>query len=198
MLKEISNLQKEEEVFKLIPDSMDFILGKSKVEYLEAVPLVEVEFSYSKPINKMLKRLLDLGIALPLFLGLFLILSPGLLFKKYEYVRLNGFRFYKNIKTHSWKNTLKLLGYVISGKISLVGVPIVQSQKESSSVAKKGITGLVQISTNKIQTEEDKESFILYYLQNYSIWMDIDILIKTLFNKISPIDILAESEENKD
>ncbi|MCH2450313.1 MAG: hypothetical protein MK198_09220 [Gracilimonas sp.] len=30
---------------------MDFILGKLNVEYMEAVPLVEVKFKYSNPSN---------------------------------------------------------------------------------------------------------------------------------------------------
>ncbi|MGN8224956.1 glycosyltransferase [Gracilimonas sp. BCB1] len=197
MLKEISNLQKEEVVFKLIPDSMDFILGKSNVEYLEAIPLVEVEFEYSKPINRLLKRLLDLGLSVPVFVLLMLVCWPALLFSKRNWVHVDGIKLYQYVERNKWKNRLRLLGYVISGKLSLVGAPISESVLEQSGTAKKGITGLIQISKNRIQQEEEAESFGLYYLQNYSLWMDIDILIKTLFNGPYPLEIIIE-EEKKD
>lgn len=197
MLKEISNLQGEGIVFKLIPDSMDFILGKSNVEYLEAVPLVEVEFKYSKPMNKFFKRVLDLGVSVPLFIMLFILLWPSLLFKKHDKVLINGFKFYSGIKENKWKNRLSLLGYTIWGKLSLVGSPIISGFSDSERDVKKGITGFIQISENKIKNEAEAESFSLYYLQNYSVWMDIDILIKTLFNDPSPIGILAKAEGKK-
>ncbi|MCP9290862.1 glycosyltransferase [Gracilimonas sediminicola] len=195
MLKEISNLQKEEVVFKLIPDSMDFILGKSNVEYLEAIPLVEVEFEYSKPINRLLKRLLDLGLSVPLFVLLLLVCWPAVLFSRRDWVFVEGIKLYRQIEQNKWKNRLRLLGYVISGKLSLVGAPINESVMEQSSTAKKGVTGLIQISKNRIQQEEEAESFGLYYLQNYSLWMDIDILIKTIFNGPYPLEILSETKK---
>ncbi|MBO6587421.1 MAG: glycosyltransferase [Gracilimonas sp.] len=195
MLKEISNLQKEEIVFKLIPDSMDFILGKSNVEYLEVIPLVEVEFEYSKPINRLLKRLLDLGLSVPLFVLLLLVCWPAVLFSRRDWVFVDGIKLYRQIEQNKWKNRLRLLWYVISGKLSLVGAPISESVMEQSSTAKKGVTGLIQISKNRIQQEEEAESFGLYYLQNYSLWMDIDILIKTIFNGPHPLEILSETEK---
>jgi GT2 family glycosyltransferase len=197
MLKEISNLQKEEIIFKLIPDSMDFILGKSNVEYLEAIPLVEVEFEYSKPINKMLKRGLDLLITIPLFFILCLFVWPSLLVTKRDFIEINGLKLYHTIPTHRWKNRLRLLGYVLSGRLSLVGAPITKNRDTFANITKKGITGLVQISESRIQQEEEAESFDLYYQQNYSLWMDIDILIKTIFNGPYPLETLARVEEER-
>ena len=195
MLKEISNLQKEEVIFKLIPDSMDFILGKSKVEYLESIPLVEVEFAYTKPINLFLKRSLDIILAAPVFLGILILTFPSVLFRKHEFFNVGRFKFYANATSHTWKNRMRLLGYILSGELSLVGSPIIQDIKSSSSTVKEGISGIVQINQNKIQNPDDAESFELYYLQNYSVWMDIDILIKTLFNGPRVIDELAGYEE---
>lgn len=196
MLKEISHLQKEEVVFKLIPDSMDFILGKSKVEYLEAIPLVEVEFDYNKPLNKFFKRALDLMIAVPAWLVLFLMTFPALLTSGGK-KEINGFRLYEDIAGDRWKNWLRLFGYVISGRLSMVGSPLDESPNGNSShTSKHGITGIVQISESRIQSAEDKESFELYYLQNYSVWMDIDILVKTIFNGPSPLTILDRAYQS--
>ncbi|MEX2478469.1 MAG: glycosyltransferase [Gracilimonas sp.] len=193
MLVEISALQNEDLVFKLIPDSMDFILGKSNVEYMEAIPLVEVEFKYSHTLNKLLKRLFDLAISIPLFLLIFLATWPSLLFSKKESVTIGEVQFYTPVSKHSWKNRLRLLVDVITGKLSLVGAPIYDTDTEH--IAKRGITGLIQISDHKIQTKSEAENFALYYLQNYSIWMDIDIILKTLFNKPYPLELIQDFEQ---
>lgn len=193
MLKEISSLQKVDVIFKLIPDSMDYILGKSNVEYMEAIPLVEVEFSYSKAYNKVLKRSLDLALSIPLFLFGVIILAPSLLIAKNERLTIGGLSFYKGVQKNLWKNRLLLLGYIIKGKLSFVGAPIHKEMNENSTLL-KGVTGLVQISEQRISTQEDAESFELYYLQNYSIWMDLDIILKTIFKGPSAIEQLAKAE----
>jgi hypothetical protein len=195
MLKEISNLQKQNVIFKLIPDSMDFILGKSNVEYLEAIPLVEVEFDYSKPFNKFIKRTMDVIFSFPLVLLMGLMMLPALLFTKGDFTQVGEVKLYANIHKHKWKNRFRLLWYVLSGKLSLVGAPISRTVLEHEDPVKKGVTGLVQISENRISQPEDAESFELYYLQNYSLWMDIDIIIKMIFNGPYPLEQLAASEE---
>lgn len=195
MLKEISSLQKEDVIFKLIPDSMDYILGKSNVEYLEAIPLLEVEFSYSKPYNKLLKRSLDVVIALPLFVLGVIVLAPSLITSNSKKIQLGRFSFYENIRHNIWKNRVRMFGYIVKGELSLVGASIISRNSQNTSY-KKGITGIVQISEQKISTLDDAESFDLYYLQNYSIWMDFDILLKTIFKGPSPIEQLAKAEEN--
>ncbi|MEQ9266487.1 MAG: glycosyltransferase [Balneolaceae bacterium] len=192
MLLQISILQANKVVFKLIPDSMDFILGKSNVEYLESIPLVEVGLAYSKGINQFLKRTMDIFISLPLWLCLFIFLLPLRLFTKTGKVEVNGFRFYENPIKNKWKNRLLLFEYVLAGKLSLVGTPINYREKEESSI-KHGLTGLVQINASRIASSEEQENHTLYYLQNYSIWLDIDILIKTFFNRISTLHELQDA-----
>ena len=43
MLQHITRLQDERVILKLIPDSKDFILGKSNVEYLEQIPVIDID-----------------------------------------------------------------------------------------------------------------------------------------------------------
>ncbi len=179
MLRQISILQNERVVFKLIPDSMDFILGKSNVEYLESIPLVEVGFSFSKGINHFLKRGMDIVIAFPLLIILAPITLPGILFSKYRKEKVSNFNFYNPPKENKWKNRLILFWYILKGDMSLVGGSINTSLRNPQ--LKPAMTGTVQMNESRIQTEEDKENYELYYLQNYSIWMDIDILLKSFF-----------------
>ncbi|GAB5407817.1 MAG: glycosyltransferase [Balneolaceae bacterium] len=104
MLRHISLLQNEGVLFKLVPDTMDFILGKSNVEYLESIPLVEVDFGYSKGINKFLKRAIDMVVAFPVFLVLLLFTFPTLLFSSIKKNSIKGLSFYQSYSGGSWKN----------------------------------------------------------------------------------------------
>ncbi|GAB5407818.1 MAG: hypothetical protein BalsKO_01830 [Balneolaceae bacterium] len=65
--------------------------------------------------------------------------------------------------------------------MSLVGTPL-HLKQEKASQSKPGFTGTIQMNQSRILSEEDIENYELYYLQNYTIWMDIDILLKTVFS----------------
>ncbi len=195
MLIRISDLQKERVVFKLVPDSMDFILGKSNVEYLESIPLVQVDFGYSKTINQVLKRIFDMAFSAPMLVILLLITFPSLLFGKTERQDINGISFFEAPQKNRWKNLLLLYWYIFIGKMSFVGSPL-YSKKESRM--KPGYTGNVQMNKPRIQNPEDEENYELYYLQNYSIWMDIDILMKMFFSRYSFVDDLEQALNKQD
>lgn len=76
---------------------------------------------------------------------------------------------------------------VLKGDISLVGpralVPeeleVAQAKHHILSV-KSGITGLAQISGRRNISFEERRKLDLYYVQNWSFWLDIVILFKTL------------------
>lgn len=183
MLRHISLLQNERVVFKLVPDSMDFILGKSNVEYLESIPLVEVGLAYSKGINQFLKRALDISIALPGWIVTWLVSLPGHLFSRSEKENIRGINFFLNPGKHKWKNRTILFWNILKGNMSLVGSPL--GAEKNNSQVKPGMTGPVQMNASRISQGVDLENYELYYLQNYSIWMDIDILLKSLFAETS-------------
>ena len=76
---------------------------------------------------------------------------------------------------------------VLKGDISLVGpralVPeeIEEAKAKNNIVSvKSGITGFAQISGRKDIPPEERRKLDLYYVQNWSFWLDIIILIKTL------------------
>ena len=181
MLRQISILHSNEVIFKLIPDSMDFILGKSNVEYLESIPLVEVGFAYSKGTNQFLKRVVDLSIAIPCWAVLWILTFPWLMFTKTPKSDVSGLKFYSDPLQNKWKNRVLMFWNVARGKMSLVGSPLFY-KPGSGYKSKTGLTGLIQLNQSRIQSLEDQENYELYYVQNYSIWMDVDIMMKTIFN----------------
>ena len=76
---------------------------------------------------------------------------------------------------------------ILKGDISLVGpralVPeeIEKAEGKQSIVSvKSGLTGLAQVSGRRDISFEERRKLDLYYVQNWSFWLDIVILLKTL------------------
>ena len=75
---------------------------------------------------------------------------------------------------------------VIKGDISLVGpralVPHELSnyeKKHTLLTVKSGLTGLAVVSGRRSIGFEERRRLDLYYVQNWSLWLDITILLKT-------------------
>ena len=76
---------------------------------------------------------------------------------------------------------------VLKGDISLVGpralVPHELNQYDKKSAllsVKSGLTGLAVVSGRRDIDFDERRRLDLYYVQNWSIWLDINILFKTL------------------
>lgn len=114
------------------------------------------------PIHRFIKRAFDIVVSLILLLTLYPIFLLRYLVSK------------------KWNNLLYLFK-VLGGKFSLVGKPI-GSRESNIYLGKEGLTGIVQINDNKNLTEEEIERLNIYYAKNQNIWLDIEILIKTIQN----------------
>ena len=77
---------------------------------------------------------------------------------------------------------------VVRGDISLVGPRALQvdewdvhgySHKDLILAVKSGITGLAQVSGRKDIPVEERRKLDLYYVQNWSLWLDLVIIVKT-------------------
>jgi exopolysaccharide biosynthesis polyprenyl glycosylphosphotransferase len=76
---------------------------------------------------------------------------------------------------------------VVKGDISLVGpralVPRelnAYEKKHSILSVKSGLTGLAQISGRKAISFDERRTLDVYYVQNWSFWLDISILFRTI------------------
>jgi hypothetical protein len=190
MFRSISSMKNLDLIFKIIPESMDFIVGKSNVEYIESTPIVEVNLPYHSPVNRIIKRIADLGISIIMVPILFILSLPFRFGSVSENRVCNGVKIALPSTKNKLLNLSRLMNGVFQGKISLVGAPL-GSEESRDYRYKAGITGSVQLNADRITDREDQEKFELNYIQNYSIWMDIDILVKSL---IDP-DVVFQSLE---
>ncbi len=82
---------------------------------------------------------------------------------------------------------------VLKGELSLVGArPIVESEAHHYSnhfdlyaSAKPGLTGLWQVSGRSCTTYEERVRYDVYYVHNWSIWLDLYILLRTVWVVLS-------------
>lgn len=200
ILRTISELRETSVYPRIVPDSMDYIVGKTNVEYLDDIPVMDVNLPYFTRWNLFVKRVLDLGLSCIMVVLLTPILGLPAMLSRKKISRLNLYvSESRNISVplilpyseHRWRNRYLLLLQVLAGKVSLVGSPVIPDKKPHFANVKPGLTGFRQLSENRLYHEDEKQMYELFYLQNYSVWMDLDILIKTWMYRrptLSPID----------
>jgi hypothetical protein len=159
--------------FRLVPSSMEVIIGKTHIDVLDDIPLVEIDYNINRLRNKLMKRLFDIAASLTLIL----ILSPITAVWK---------NFGKKQSAHMEK--MRLLPRVLRGEMSIIGPPADTEEPAISGgkptdvfLGKPGITGLVQINRRADLTAEEVEKYNLYYAKNQTLVLDIEILLKTFF-----------------
>jgi hypothetical protein len=162
ILSIVSANQNQNVHFHLADKNYDFIISKKDVLELNELPLIEIEYNISMPVHRFIKRAFDI------LLGIFL------LFTLYPIFLI------RYLVSKKWNNLLYLFK-VLGGKYSFVGRPI-GSRETNIYLGKPGLTGIVQINENKNLSEEDIERLNIYYAKNQNIWLDIEILIKTIQN----------------
>ncbi len=188
ILNTMSQVQNPRVEFKMVPGHLEFMIGKSTIERLDSVPLVDIEFAYGKPFNKMVKRIFDLSLSFGLLILLFPYHLWNLIVGARNIKRKTIFKYGKRPLSILWaakgkglKFTLNLLN-ILSGDLSFVGAPLAEKSQDAPLFDyKPGITGLVQINKDKITSEELYEAFEAHYLKSQNLFLDIEILLRALF-----------------
>lgn len=255
IFRTLSELRNRSVYPRIVPDSLDYILGKTQVEYLDEIPVMDVQLPYFSAWNMMLKRSFDLLVSTVTLLVLTPVLLPACVLsrntsgasasshmpgaeasmagsgKKDERVDGSGAgegaagekagqhrggeeeyrgqqagsgkpgagggmgarvginraycasRLYYPVREHIWKNRYLLFAEVVRGRLSLVGPPITALEKPVYANVKPGLTGFRQLHEEALFHEEERQRHERYYLQNYSIWLDMDIMFKTLWRR---------------
>ncbi|MGD9488977.1 MAG: glycosyltransferase [Calditrichaceae bacterium] len=190
ILTAMANVENSHIEFKMVPGHLEFMVGKSNIERLDNMPLVDIEYAYGKLFNRFVKRSTDIFssfIILTALLPVTLLLLP---FKIGKISRKPVHQGRNNIKTILWypkkgffRFILNLIN-VFSGKLSLVGAPLEKDENRDQQFDyKPGLTGIIQINKSKITDDQISDNFELHYLKNQNFLLDAEIIYRTLFLK---------------
>jgi len=161
MMAVVADCQNEPVEFKITGTEHDFIVGKTSVSMLDDIPLIEVNYNISSPSLKFIKRLFDITF------GLFVLffIYPFIYFISKVTKKKTDFRsFILNVPS------------VVIGTKSFVGPKKIVPDK-IYYMGRQGLTGFWYIENN-IDVEAEKLDF--YYAKNQNIWLDLEILGRTL------------------
>ncbi len=161
--------------FRLVPNNLEVIIGKTHIDQLDDIPLVEIDYNIDKPVNRIGKRAFDI------------LLSVFLLISIYPFVYLKKVLTLKTLS--AFATAICNVPLVLRGTYSFVGRPVTSEILNSSTdkrelyLGKSGLTGIVQINSHNALTREEVERYNLYYAKNQSLTLDIEILIKSLLHR---------------
>jgi len=168
---------------KIIPKKENILISKGMVEFIDDLSLVEVDLPYYDKKHSISKRIFDIVFSV-------IFITSTIPFHLYFYLsgKLSNVNIYisnnKNITTINYKskyNIFKKLPYlflIFYGKLSFVGSEILYDEKKIDTILlKPGITGLYKLNKEKILANN---KYDYYYLENYSLLLDIEIIFKTL------------------
>ena len=158
--------------YRLVPSSLEVIIGKTHIDELDDIPLVEIEYNIDKPMNRFLKRLFDIAVSL----ALLVVMYPFMFLKKQSTTKMG-----------TLGQKVLLIPKVFHGEMSLVGPPEHSlgwmrngSVHAPLYVGKPGLTGLLQVNFHDDLTSEEIKKYNVYYAKNQSLLLDVEILLKSV------------------
>ncbi|MBN8585600.1 MAG: glycosyltransferase [Ignavibacteria bacterium] len=155
--------------FKILAGDSDIILGKSALDKIDDIYLMQIEYNINKKFNIFVKRIFDIFLGI---FSLFTVYPVALIVSKMPAYYKKHEKFFKK---------LLLIPFVITGKYSFVGrATWDKPQQGMQYLGKNGLTGLVQINLHRNLSGDEIEYFNFYYAKNQSLALDIEILLKTL------------------
>jgi len=185
--------------YHLVPTSLEVMIGKASVDSLNELPLVQISYNIERPLNRGLKRFMDFVIASALLISVY----PFVYWGNAAPARMpsisagppeHGVRRRAGRRRSRSAQLIRALPSVFSGAMSLVGPPAgtavsaAGSHREppqSLNLGKPGLTGLVQLQSDRLLSPKEVEQLNLYYAKNQSLVLDIEILLKTILKRDS-------------
>jgi len=153
--------------FRIVPTSLEVIIGKTHIDEFTHIPLVDIEYNLHRPLQRWTKRCFDILGSLVLLL----VLYPRVKTKTSQGKKLRWF-----------EERLLQLPDVLKGTKSLVGPDVSSINMNDASwkkFGKPGLTGLIQLQRRDDLSAEEKEMYNVYYAKNQSLWFDLEILMKS-------------------
>ena len=172
--------------YRMVPRNQEVLLGKASVEDVGDYSFVNIEYNLYHRLHKFTKRVFDIVFTVLLSIFLSPIAIVTALTKKTEKKEFWG----ENGKTFTalvLKSTKKInqnylyLFSILIGDMSFVGSSLIPtSQTNPNQICKPGLTGLAKMRNSKF-TQSDRNVLDHYYVQNQSLTLDIEIILKTIF-----------------
>ena len=233
MLDLIENTSREVVDVKVVPDLVQFLALRARLEDLDGVPIISIHDVPLQGLNSVIKRIIDVaisGVSALLLLGpcaiialLIKWMSPGPVFYRQERMGLDGRPFwvykFRSMRVNAedvtgpiwardddprctpvgrflrrWDlDELPQIWNVLKGDMSIVGPrperPFFVDQFKHRfpqymlrHKVKAGITGWAQVNGWRGNTSLEKRiEFDLYYIENWSVSLDLKIIWMTLF-----------------
>jgi GT2 family glycosyltransferase/lipopolysaccharide/colanic/teichoic acid biosynthesis glycosyltransferase len=165
--------------FRLVPGSLEAIVGKTRIDALDTIPLVEIDYSLHRPGNRLVKRLFDVVVSLVLLPIVYLPVWLGSLAGWVD-------------RSRPGPRAILSIPAVLTGRISFVGRPLSEltdadsgpaPPDDSAGLGPCGLTGLAQVHGRPGLPSDEIERYKLYYAKNQSLIFDIEIIFNALFRK---------------
>lgn len=161
MMSIVSVCRNESVEFKLIGNDLDFLVGKTSVSIIDDIPIFDIKYNISNPMLHLFKNIFDYSLA---FMVLFFI---------YPFIYLISKA--RGTDSEFTKFILKV-PIIFKGNTSFIGPQNINSES-SLYLGKKGLTGLWYLEN---PLEGEREKLDMLYAKNQNIWLDLEILSKTL------------------
>ena len=179
----LSKISGRSVIIKILPNDGNLLLSKGMIEFIDDMSLIKLELPYFDNKHKTIKRMFDmffslLLIILSLPIHIFYLLFT---FERISIITKGGIKI-NAINYHSQSKLIQKLPYlwlILSGHLSFVGSKIINSENDSYEVTIiPGITGFYRL--NSVSTLNEQKKYDFYYMENYSILLDLEIIIRTI------------------
>ena len=173
--------------YRMIPRQQEILLGKASIEDIGDLSFLNIEYSLFYSLHRFTKRIFDLTISFITLIIFSPIIMVLLLLKKgvqRQYWGIEGKKFDVTIFNVNSRfiRELPLFFAVLLGNLSLVGSTMFETSEQNPNlICQPGLTGLERIRSVKFNPE-DRLALDHYYVQNQSFTMDLEIIMKTVFN----------------
>ncbi len=162
IMKIVSDCKNLGAEFKLVGKNLNYIVGKTSVDMLDDVPVIELSYNINNFPHKQIKFMFDY------------LLGFIILFFIYPFIYLIFNR--KKQKTDLLKIILNVPS-IFTGKVSFVGPKVTSESNSGFYKGKKGLTGLWYTEGEEKNKDEKLD---IFYARNQNIWLDLDIIRRTL------------------
>jgi len=159
--------------FRLVPNSLEVIIGKTHIDRLNDLPFVQIEYGLNRLSNRFFKRALDLAGGCLLYATL------------YPFARTPAGTDAPGPPRSILGGRIGDLPEVLAGRKSLVGPTGTgtASGGREAYLGKPGLASLADLNTKGELTAGERERYDVYYAKNQTIVLDLEILLKSLRTK---------------